>query len=100
MQFLKAWHLPSSHFDSQSLKIQMAITGVEQMRQINNWDDANARREATRAFCVYLHRAENVQAREKCKIDPVYARSLFAELGGFCLAEELTADEANPIVPI
>lgn len=70
------------------------------MRQINNWDNADARRQATRAFCAYLHRPENVQAREKCKGDPTYARNLFAQQGEFCLEEELTPDEANPIVPI
>jgi hypothetical protein len=70
------------------------------MRQISNWDNADARRQATRAFCVHLHKPENAQAREKCKNDPAYARTLFAQLGGLCLEEELTPDEANPIVPI
>lgn len=70
------------------------------MRHINNWDHADARRQATRAFCAYLHKPENLNAREKCKSDPAYARTLFAQLGGFCLQEELTPDEANPIVPI
>ena len=70
------------------------------MRQINNWDDAEARRQGTRAFCAYLHRPENIEAREKCKDDSAYARTLFAKLGGFCLEEELTPDEANPIIPI
>jgi hypothetical protein len=70
------------------------------MRQINNWDDADARKQATRAFCAYLHRPENAQAREKCKGDPAFARNLFAQQGGFCLEEELTPDEANPIAPI
>ena len=70
------------------------------MRQINNWDDADARRQATRAFCAFLHRPETAEAREKCKSDPGYARMLFAQQGGFCLEEELTPDESNPIVPI
>lgn len=70
------------------------------MRQIKNWDDAEARRQATRAFCVHLHQPENNQTRKKCKDDSAYARTLFAQLGGFCLEEELTPDEANPIVPI
>jgi hypothetical protein len=70
------------------------------MRQINNWDNAEARRQATRAFCAYLHRPENVEMREKCKSDPAYARTVFAQQGGFCLEEELTPHEANPIVPI
>jgi len=70
------------------------------MRQINNWDDADARRQATRAFCAFLHRPERAEAREKCKSDPGYARLLFAQQGGFCLEEELTPDESNPIVPI
>jgi hypothetical protein len=47
-----------------------------------------------------LHRPENVEARTNCKSDPVFARKLFAQLGGFCLEEELAPDEANPIVPI
>jgi hypothetical protein len=70
------------------------------MRQINNWDNADARRQATRSLCVHLHKPENAQVREKCKGDPAYARTLFAQVGGFCLEEELTADESNPIVPI
>src|SRR3981081_2021807 len=70
------------------------------MRQINNWDNAAPGKQATHAFCAYLHRPENAQAREKCKGDPAFARNLFAQQGGFCLEEELTADEANPIAPI
>lgn len=70
------------------------------MRQINNWDNAEARRQATRAFCAHLHRPENAHVREKCKSDPAYARTVFAEQGGFCLEEELAADEIQPIVPI
>ena len=70
------------------------------MRQINNWDEAEPRRQATRAFCAHLHRPENTQVRQKCKDDPAYARTLFAQLGGFCLEEELAPNEANPIVPI
>jgi hypothetical protein len=70
------------------------------MKETKNWDDAEARRQATRAFCAYLHRPENAQAREKCKGDPAYARMLFAQQGGFCLEEELPADESKSIVPI
>lgn len=70
------------------------------MKQINNWDNADARRQAARAFCAYLHRPENAEAREKCKSDPVFARNLFAKQGGFCLEEEITSDEANSIVSI
>jgi len=70
------------------------------MKQINNWDNGDARRQATRAFCAYLHRPENKSAREKCKSDPAFARNLFAQLGGFCLEEELAPDECNPIAPI
>jgi len=70
------------------------------MRQINSWDNAEARREATRAFCAHLHRPENAQVREKCKSDPAYARRIFAEQGGFCLEEELADAQADPIVPI
>jgi hypothetical protein len=70
------------------------------MRQIKNWDSGDARRQATRAFCAHLHKPENASVREKCKTDPAYARSLFAQQGGFCLEEELTPDESNPIVPI
>jgi hypothetical protein len=70
------------------------------MRERNNWDDANARRRAARAFCAYLHRPENAPARERCKTDPVYARTLFAQQGGFCLEEEITSDGSNPISPI
>jgi hypothetical protein len=53
------------------------------MSGTKNWDDADARREATRAFCVFLHKPENAQVREKCKNDPAYARTVFAEQGGF-----------------
>ena len=66
----------------------------------NNWDDAEARRQATRAFCAHLHRPENAQAREKCKTDPAYARILFAQQGGFRLEEETTPAETKPVVPI
>jgi hypothetical protein len=70
------------------------------MKHINNWDNGDARRQATRAICAYLHRPENSEARDKCRSDSAYARILFAQMGGFCLEEELTADESNPIVPI
>jgi hypothetical protein len=53
------------------------------MNGTRKWDDAEARREATRAFCVFLHKPENAQVREKCKNDSAYARTVFAEQGGF-----------------
>ena len=67
---------------------------------MNNWDDGNARRQATRAFCAYLHKPENAQVREKCKNDPAFARALFAQQGDFRLEEEFAPDEANGIAPI
>ena len=67
------------------------------MSKTNSWDNADARRQATRAFCVFLHKPENAQEREKCKNDPAYARTVFADQGGFPLEEDAAPGGIVPI---
>jgi hypothetical protein len=53
-----------------------------------DWNDMNARRQATRRFCEELHQPENAAQRARCKRDPAYARDLFARLGLFYKEED------------
>jgi hypothetical protein len=64
-----------------------------------DWDDINARREATRRFCEELHQPENAAQKARCKRDPEYARDLFAKLGRF-FKEEDVQPNGTPLAAI
>lgn len=63
---------------------------------MNNWSDMKARRDATRKLCEHLD--GNRDARAACLNDPAAARKMLANMGDFCLEENLPAgSEVEPI---